>query len=68
MEHHVYKHIQVTGTSGKSMEDAVQVALNKVAESVKNLRWFEVIETRGAVDNNTVAEWQVTVRVAFTVE
>ncbi len=64
----VYKLIELTGTSSTSMEDAVQNALSKAGESVRQMRWFEVIETRGTIDNGKVGEWQVTVKVGFKIE
>jgi flavin-binding protein dodecin len=64
----VYKLIELTGTSSTSMEDAVQSALSKAGESVRQMRWFEVIETRGTIDNGKVGEWQVTVKVGFKIE
>lgn len=68
MSHHTYKHIELTGSSEKSMEDAVQNAIGKAAESVKNMRWFEMVDTRGHIENGRVAHWQVTVKVGFTLE
>lgn len=64
----VYKHIELTGSSEKSIEDAVQCALTKASESVHNMRWFEVIDTRGHVENSQVAHWQVTIKVGFTID
>jgi flavin-binding protein dodecin len=64
----VYKLIGLTGTSSTSMEDAVQSALSKAGESVRQMRWFEVIETRGTIDNGKVGEWQGTVKVGFKIE
>jgi len=68
MTEHVYKLIELTGTSGKSMEDAVRNAIQRAGATLKNLRWFQVIETRGNIENNVVSHWQVTVKVGFTVE
>jgi flavin-binding protein dodecin len=68
MENHVYKLIELTGTSTKSIEDAVNTALARAGKTVKNLRWFEVIETRGDIDRDRVRHWQVTIKVAFTIE
>ncbi|GAB2729799.1 dodecin [Halomonas garicola] len=64
----VYKHVELIGTSEKSIEDAVQRALTKAAETLHNMRWFEVVETRGHIEDNRVAHWQVTVKVGFTIE
>jgi flavin-binding protein dodecin len=64
----VYKHIKVTGTSPNSMEEAVQNALARVGKNVKNMSWFQLVETRGAIKDDSVAQWQVTVEVGFRVE
>jgi flavin-binding protein dodecin len=63
MSEKVFKLVELTGTSSKSVEDAVQTALAKAAETVGQLRWFEVVEIRGAVDQDKVAQWQVTVKI-----
>jgi dodecin len=64
----VYKKIEITGASPNSIEEAVQHAVARAAETVRNLRWFEVIETRGAINGDQVAEWQVTVKIGFTLD
>jgi dodecin len=68
MNAHVYKTIQITGSSSKSAEDAIQTAIEKAAQSVHHLRWFKVIETRGNIDNGKIAYWQVTLDLGFTLE
>jgi len=68
MVDHVYKSVELTGTSSTSIDDAVQVAIAKASESIRNMRWFEVVETRGAIENNRVSTWQVTIKLGFTVE
>ena len=68
MSDNVYKHIQLTGTSGKSIEDAVNTALARAAKTVHNMRWFEVVETRGNIEDGKVREWQTTIRVGFTLD
>ena len=68
MSNHVYKHIELTGSSTKTIEDAVSGAIAKASMSVRNIHWFEVIETRGHVENGKVAHWQVTIKVGFTLE
>ena len=68
MSNHVYKSIELTGSSTKNIEDAVSTAITKAATSVRNIDWFEVIETRGHVENGKVAHWQVTVKVGFKLE
>ncbi len=68
MPDHVYKHIEITGTSSKSMEDAVQHAIVRAAKTVDNMRWFEVTDSRGTIEDGRVAEWQVTVKIGFTLK
>ena len=68
MSNHVYKLIEVTGTSDTSSDDAIQHALAKAAHSVRHMRWFEVLETRGMVENDHVAQWQVTLKIGFSLE
>jgi dodecin len=68
MNEHVYKTIQITGTSAKNVDDAVRVAIAKASLSVHNLRWFKVTEIRGHVDGATVAHWQVSLDVGFTLD
>ena len=68
MDEHVYKKIELTGSSKNSIEEAVQNAIAKAAETIRNMRWCEVTETRGYLENNAIAYWQVTVKVGFTVE
>ena len=66
MTDHVYKIIEITGTSTKSMEDAVETALVKAAVSLKNIRWFEVTNIRGDVADGKVKYWQLTIKLGFT--
>ena len=68
MNEHVYKKIELVGSSQKSIEDAVQNAISKAGESVRDMRWFEVIETRGQIEQGNIAYWQVTIKVGFSVE
>jgi dodecin len=68
MSDHVYKTIELVGSSSRGMEDAVQRAVAKAAETVRNLRWFEVLDTRGHVEEGRVAHWQVTLKIGFTLE
>lgn len=65
---HVYKIIELTGTSPIGIEEAVKNAVDKAAKSVRNMRWFTVTETRGYIENNSVAHWQVTIKVGFTLD
>ena len=68
MSDHVYKYIELTGSSKKSMEDAVNNAISRAAKTLRGMHWFEVTDTRGFVENGAVAYWQVTVKVGFTLE
>ncbi|MFL5404068.1 MAG: dodecin [Gemmatimonadales bacterium] len=68
MPDHVYKTIELVGSSTRGVEDAVQKAITKAAVSVRNLRWFEVLDTRGHIENGRVAHWQVTLKLGFTLE
>jgi flavin-binding protein dodecin len=68
MNDHVYKTVEITGSSPKSADDAVRTALDRAAATIKNMRWFKVTETRGVVDNGKVGYWQVTIQLGFTLE
>lgn len=68
MTDHVYKQIELTGSSTESVEDAVQRALKRASSSVRNMRWFEVTEIRGHIENGAVGHWQVSMKVGFTLE
>jgi flavin-binding protein dodecin len=68
MPSHVYKSIELTGSSTVSIEDAINAAVSKAAQTIRNIKWFEVTETRGYLEDNKVAYWQVTVKIGFTVE
>ena len=68
MTDHVYKKIELTGSSDVSIEDAVENAVVKASQTIRNMRWFEVVETRGCIDNDQVAYWQVTIKIGFTLE
>jgi flavin-binding protein dodecin len=67
MKDHVYKLIELIGTSTTTMEDAINNALQKAGETLDQLRWFQVVETRGDIENNKVSHWQVTLKIGFTV-
>jgi len=68
MENHIYKKIEITGTSDKSSNDAVEQAIAKASNSIQNLRWFEIVETRGSIKDGAVDRWQVTVKIGFTMK
>ncbi|HEX6387307.1 MAG TPA: dodecin [Anaerolineae bacterium] len=68
MADHVYKAVELTGSSTTGTDDAIRNAISRAAETIRNIRWFEVIETRGYVDDNKVAHWQVTIKLGFTLD
>ena len=68
MKNHVYKLIELTGTSTASIEDAVARVIQRAHKTIKNLCWFQVVETRGNINKGKVDHWQVTIKVGFTVE
>ena len=68
MSEHVYKVVELVGTSPESIEDAVQGAISRASKTLRNLRWFEVLETRGQIENGKVLHYQVTLKVGFTME
>ena len=68
MADHVYKKVELTGSSEKSVEDAIRNAIERASRTLRNLRWFEVTETRGQIEDGKVAHWQVTLKVGFTLD
>ncbi len=65
MSDHIYKLIELTGSSTKGTDDAIRNAIAKASKTVQNLDWFEVIETRGHIEGDQIAHWQVTLKVGF---
>ena len=68
LSNHVYKTIELVGSSPVSTDEAVRNAIVRAAKTMRNLRWFEVTETRGHIENGKVDHWQVTVKVGFTID
>ena len=68
MAEHVYKKVEIVGSSPHGFEDAVQNALGRAKKTVRNMRWFEVVETRGYIDDGKIAHWQVTLKIGFTLD
>jgi dodecin len=68
MDDHVYRVIQIVGSSEKSIDDAIHVAIARASKTLRELRWFEVVETRGHIDNGKVHHFQVTLKVGFTID
>ena len=66
MSNHTYKMIELVGSSSTTIEDAVQNAIAKAGQTMRNLHWFQVTETRGTIAGDKVGQWQVTLKVGFT--
>ncbi|HJT44732.1 MAG TPA: dodecin [Chthoniobacterales bacterium] len=68
MADHIYKKIELVGSSPKGIEEAVENAISRAKKTVRNMRWFEIVETRGFLEEGKIAHWQVTLKVGFTLE
>jgi dodecin len=68
MSDHIYKKIELVGSSPNGIEDAVKNALARAEKTIRNMRWFEVVETRGEIENGKIGHWQVTLKVGFTLD
>lgn len=68
MNDHVYKIIELTGSSAETIEDAIERAIDKASKTVRNMRWFKVTETRGHIEEGKVKYYQVSIRVGFTLD
>jgi flavin-binding protein dodecin len=68
MSDHIYKKIELVGSSPNGFEEAVKNALARAEKTVRNMRWFEVAETRGYIENGKISHWQVTLKIGFTLE
>ena len=68
MAEHVYKKIEIVGSSPNGMEEAVLNALSRASKTIRNMRWFEVTETRGYIDEGKIEHWQVTLKIGFTLD
>ena len=68
MSNHVYKTIELVGSSPNGPEDAIRNAVARASQTVRNLRWFQVTETRGHIEDGKIAHWQVTLKLGFTLE
>jgi dodecin len=65
---HVYKMLELTGTSTDSIEEAVNNAVDRANKTVRNMSWFQVCETRGRIENGKVSQWQVTIKIGFRID
>jgi len=68
MSDHVYKVLELTGSSTTSIEDAVQNAIRKAAKTLRRMQWFQILETRGHIEDGEVSHWQVTLKIGFTLD
>jgi hypothetical protein len=68
MSNHTYKLLELTGTSNTSIEDAIGNAIARAAKTMRNMHWFNVVETRGTIVGDKVGQWQVTIKVGFTLD
>ena len=68
MKNHVYKVIEIVGSSDTSIEEAISTAVAQASKTIRNMDWFEVIETRGHIENGKVGHFQVTLKIGFTLE
>ncbi|QQO35017.1 dodecin domain-containing protein [Bradyrhizobium diazoefficiens] len=65
---HVYKILELVGSSETSIEDAIKNAISRASKTVREMKWFEVVQTRGHIENGAVRHYQVTLRVGFTLD
>lgn len=68
MANHVYKTIELTGSSQQSIEAAIETALSRATKTLRNMRWFEVVSVRGHIEEGKVDHYQVTMKVGFTLD
>ena len=68
MKDHIYKILELVGSSEKGIDDAIQNAISRASKTVREIKWFEVVQTRGHVENGSVRHYQVVLRVGFTLE
>jgi hypothetical protein len=68
MSDHVYKIVEIVGSSPTSIEDAIERAVERAAQTLREIRWFEVVNTRGHVEGGRVGHYQVTLRIGFTLD
>lgn len=68
MKDHVYKKVELTGSSTESSDQAIRNAISKAGESLRHIDWFEVMETRGEIRDGLITHWQVTLKVGFRLD
>jgi dodecin len=67
-DHHVYKSIEITGSSPKSVEDAVRTAIGRASKTIRGMRWAQIVDQRAHIENGAIAHWQVTIKIGFTLD
>ncbi len=65
---HIYKIVELAGSSGESIEEAIRVAIGRAGKTIRNMRWFEVIQTRGHVEDGEIRHFQVVIKAGFTLD
>ena len=65
MTEHIYKKIELTGSSTEGIQEAIENAISKASQTIRDMRWFEVVETRGHIVDGKIAHWQVTIKIGF---
>lgn len=68
MGDHIYKLVELTGTSSTTIEDAVKNAIERASKTVRNMRWLQIVETRGRIENEKITRWEVIIKVGFVLE
>ena len=68
MADHIYKKIELVGSSPQGFQPAIENAVARASETIRNMRWFEVMETRGQIEDGRINHWQVTLKVGFTLD
>jgi flavin-binding protein dodecin len=68
VSNHVYKTIELVGSSPASSDEAVRNAIARASATIRNLRWFEVTQTRGQIEDGKIGHWQVTLKIGFTLD
>ena len=68
MDDHVYRIIEISGSSQTSIEDAIQTAVSRAGRTLRNLRWFEVLQTRGHLEGGKIQHYQVVLKIGFTID
>jgi dodecin len=67
-DNNVYKVVELTGSSTTSVEDAIRNAVTRAGRTLRHMRWFEVVDTRGHIEDGAIAHWQVTIKLGFTLD